>query len=165
MRQAIFLLAPLLAACGGGGGNETAQTGRSDSRGDSRPPVQTESLTGLYEARGEGRQGSAICMIAREPGTASFGLVIATAGGSCSGSGEASRTGERLRLTMAGEGECAIDARIEETEVSFPAAVPGGCAYYCGPGASLAGERFEKTGGTNAEAMRATDLAGDPLCG
>lgn len=165
MRQAIFLLAPLLAACGGGGGNETAQTGRSDSRGDSRPPVQTESLTGLYEARGEGRQGSAICMIAREPGTASFGLVIATAGGSCSGSGEASRTGERLRLTMAGEGECAIVAEVEGTEVTFPAAVPGGCAYYCGPGASLAGERFEKTGGTIEEAMRATDLAGDPLCG
>ena len=161
MRQAIFLLASLLAACGGGGGNETAQTGRSDSG----PAVQTENLTGLYEARGEGRQGSAICMIAREPENASFGLVIATPSGSCSGSGEASRTGERLRLTMAGEGDCAIDAQVEGTEVSFPAAVPGGCAYYCGPGASLAGERFEKSGGTIAEAMRATDLAGDPLCG
>ena len=161
MRQSILLLAPLLAACGGGGGNETAQTARSDPR----PAVQTEDLTGLYEPRGEGRQGSGICMISQEPGAASFGLVIATANGSCSGSGAAARTDGGLRLTMAGEGECAIEALLEGTEVTFPPAVPEGCAYYCGAGAGLAGERFEKTGGTVEEAMRATDLAGDPLCG
>ena len=168
MRQAILFLAPLLAACGGGGGNDSAGrviAGGETAASDSRPEVQTADLTGLYEARAQGAKRSRMCMISEEPSSAAFGLVVETPGGSCGGAGEAVRTGNRLRLTMAGEGECAIEALLEGTQVTFPDSLPEGCAYYCGSGATLAGERFEKTGGTVEEAMRATDLAGDPLCG
>lgn len=158
MKQPMLLLIALLAACGRGDGDETL--GR-----DSGEPVQTADLTGLYEARGEGGQNSRMCMISEPSGVAAFGLVVETPDGSCSGAGEAMRTANLLRLTMTGDQQCLIEAQIEETQVTFPSTVPEGCAYYCAPGASLAGATFEKTGGTAQDAMRATDLAGDPLCG
>jgi hypothetical protein len=70
-----------------------------------------------------------------------------------------------LRLTMGGDERCMIPARITAGEVRFPGSLEPGCAYYCAAGASLAGEMLDKTGGTAEDAMRATDLAGDPLCG
>ncbi len=158
MKQAIALLAPLLAACGGDGGNEASGPAP-------RAVVQTAQLTGLYEAPGEGAQSSRLCMVSKPNGAASFGLVSETPGGSCSGTGEAVRTGNALRLIMAGDEQCVIEAQIGGTQVTFPSAVPVSCAYYCGPGATISGESFEKTGGTLDDAMSAADLAGDPLCG
>lgn len=159
MKRAILLLIPLLAGCGRGDGDETA--GR-----DSREPVQTADLTGLYEAGGEGGQRARMCMISDPSGAASFAIVTETPdGGSCGGAGEAVRKGNMLRLTMAGDEQCVIDAQTGGTQVTLPRSLAEGCAYYCAPGASLAGAVFEKTGGTAKDAMRATDLAGDPLCG
>ncbi len=156
MRQAILLLTPLLAACGGGGG----ETGERDSRG----AVQTAELTGLYEARGQGGQGDRMCMVSEPSAAAGFGIVIEGPNGSCGGAGEAVLANDRLRLVMTGDEQCVIEARVEGTQVAFPSTVPEGCAYYCAPGATLSGARFEKTGGTAEDAMRALDLAGDPLC-
>lgn len=180
MRVTILLAACALAACG----RDSAERGatepwENDGRREVRAPssaepsagasrqggnsVQTADLTGLYEA-GEGGQRGRMCMIRDAAGATTFG--IATEGaGSCGGAGVANRTGDVLRLTMAGDQQCVIQARIAGTRVTFPARVHDGCAYYCGPGASLAGQTFEKTGGTRQEAMSATDLAGDPLCG
>ena len=159
MKRLILLLVPLLAACGTGDGNETA--GRH-----SREPVQIADLTGLYEARGGGEQRSRMCMISAETGEASFAIVVeAPGGGSCGGAGEAVREGNLLRLTMGGDEQCVIGAQIAGTQVTFPSSLPEGCDYYCGPGATLAGAVLKKTGGTAEDAMRAKDLAGDPLCG
>lgn len=160
MKHAPLLLIPLLAGCGGSeGGGEAA-------RRTSGPAVQTAELTGLYEARGEGGQHHRMCMISDESGAAAFGIVTeAPDGASCGGAGRAVRQGAVLRLTMTGDQECAIAARIDGTKVTFPATVGESCSYYCGPGATLAGISFEKTGGTAADAGRAMDLAGGPLCG
>jgi hypothetical protein len=164
MKRTILLLIPLLAACGGGEGEGGREEG---ARSDSRAAVQTADLTGLYEVRApeEGKRAQ-MCMISSASGTASFGIVTRNAaGGSCGGAGQAAREGDVLRLTMAGDEECVIEARMAGTRVTLPAGLPQGCDYYCGPGATLAGASFEKTGGTAADAMRASDLAGDPLCG
>ncbi|MGI8704223.1 MAG: hypothetical protein ACR2JJ_00205 [Sphingomicrobium sp.] len=159
MKQAMLLLIPLLAGCARGDGDESA--GR-----ETRDPVQTADLTGLYEARGEGGQSARMCMISDSSGRASFAIVTETRdAGSCGGAGEAVREARLLRLSMAGDEECVIEARVEDRQVTFPPNLPEGCAYYCAPGATLAGADFEKTGGTAKDAMRATDLAGDPLCG
>jgi hypothetical protein len=124
---------------------------------------QTATLTGLYEA-GTAPRRSQMCMIERA-GSARFGLVLRGAGDdSCSGNGTAIRQGSALRLTMTGDSPCTIDARIEGTRVTFPASAPAGCAYYCGQSARLAGATFDKTGGADADALRAEDLAGDRLC-
>lgn len=158
MRHAFLLLTPLLAACGGSGGDEPAPR-------ESRAPVQTAELTGLYESRGDDAQRSRMCILSRSDGAARFGLVVETPGGSCSGAGEAARNANLLRLTMTGDEECVVDAAVDGTHVAFPPSVSESCAYYCAPGATLAGRSFEKTGGASNDAMQAADLAGDPLCG
>jgi hypothetical protein len=158
MKRAMLLLIFLLAGCGIGDGDDSAGL-------ESRQPVQTADLTGLYEAPGEGRLSARMCMISDPSGTASFAIVTETPGGGCGGAGEAVREAGLLRLTMAGDEECVIEARMEGRQVTFPQSLPQGCAYYCAPGVTLAGADFEKTGGTAEDAMRAADLAGDPLCG
>lgn len=159
MKRAILLLILLLAGCGRRDAQEAAGRG-------SREPVQTAELTGLYEARGEGEQRARMCMMSEPSGAATFAIVTeAPDGGSCGGAGDAVREGNLLRLKMSGDEQCVIEAKIGGTRVTLPARLPEGCAYYCAPGVTLAGAVFEKTGGTAQEAMRALDLADDPLCG
>jgi len=122
------------------------------------------ALTGLYEG-GSGARKNQLCMIAKG-GTGEFGLIIHGAGGNnCSGAGQAVRSGERLTLTMTGDRTCSLDATLRGGTVTLPARVPEGCAYYCASGAGLAGARFERSGSTRADAMKAKDFADDPLCG
>lgn len=160
MRNGPLLLALLaLGACRGGGdspGNGAAPSGT---------PAQTATLTGLYEG-GEGPRRNQMCMIERD-GTARFGLVVWAREGnnSCSGEGQATREGDRLSLAMRGDETCVIPARIEGTRVILPDSLPQGCAYYCASGAQMTGAAFDKTGGTEQDAMRAVDLVDDPLCG
>jgi hypothetical protein len=161
VRKALSL-AFCLAACGQGDGN-AGRAGPSGRPDVPRGPVQTATLTGLYESGGA--RPSQVCIV-EQSGGARFGLVTREADRpGCSGAGTAVRAGDRLRLTMAGESACAIEARIQAGAVTFPAALPRGCAYYCAPGAPLAGLAFAKIGGTREDALRARDLVGDPLCG
>ena len=162
MRKSFLALA-FLAGCGSQGDQAGNRTESAESEA---PPISASaSLTGLYEG-GSASQPDQLCMIDEGEGPARFGLMVwGSNDHSCLGAGEAVREGDRLRLTMAGDSACRIDARIEGSNIVLPASVPEGCAYYCAPGATLAGRRFEKTGGTAEDARRATDLAGDPLCG
>ena len=171
MSRALIFLTLLLCACGAqdamsnNGANSTGAAAASPE-GPPRAPdsVQTATLTGLYESGPAGRRNQ-MCVTERAAGGARFGLVVWGAGSEgCSGSGSAVRQGETLRLTMAGDEACTIDARIQGTQVTFPAALPAGCAYYCSRGARFAGTTLDKTGGTAEDAMRAQDLVGDRLC-
>ena len=177
MRTAPPLLLPvllpvlLLGGCRAqeGMSNNAANSGRAGpapGSGAASPaaPVQTATLTGLYES-GSAPQRSQMCIVERG-GSARFGLVIwSGASESCSGSGTAARIANRVRLNMLGDEPCTIDARIEGTRVSFPPALPAGCAYYCSRGGRIAGAVLDKTGGSEADAGRAEDLIGDRLCG
>lgn len=158
MRRFALLPIAAAAACG------TAE----DPSGDAAvlAAVQTANLTGLYEGRAEaGDERSRLCILDRGAGNARFGLVAATPAGSCGGEGAALRIGAVLRLVMAGDERCEIEAAIDGARVAFPARVAPGCAYYCAPGATLAELALEKVGGTAQDAMRARDQVGDPLCG
>jgi hypothetical protein len=66
---------------------------------------------------------------------------------------------------MAGDEACTLEASYKDGAVTLPATVPLGCSYYCGANSSMAGTRFAHTGSGRAEALKATDIAGDPLCG
>ena len=156
-----FVLALLLVAgCRGEGGDGNAAGGRAGVG-----PVQTATLTGLYEG-GPPAQRNQLCVIHREGGAASFGLVIwGEEMHSCAGSGEAVREGNRLKLKMAGDEACRVDAVIEGTKVTMPTEVPEGCAYYCGAQAKFGGATLDKVGGTAEDAMKAKDLVGESLCG
>ena len=148
------ILALLLAGCGQGGQ-------QADS--PAAPPVQTATLTGLYES-GASARPSQLCIVERD-GSARFGLVTWQSGApGCSGAGSASREGYTLRLDMEGDEPCRIEARIAGTAVLFPADSPASCAYYCAPAARLGALAFDKVGGAEADALRARDLAGGALC-
>ncbi|HEY1145661.1 MAG TPA: hypothetical protein VGE84_04910 [Allosphingosinicella sp.] len=153
---AIALL--VLAGCskeGGEGGNEAAP--RAPAAG------QELTLTGLYEGEGAGPTNQ-MCIIAKG-GAHHFGLVVWGSGmHSCSGTGTATREGGRLRLSMAGDETCTNDATISGKTITLPAAIPDGCAYYCGARASLANARFTQKGTTERDAARAKDLVGESLC-
>lgn len=164
MRKLLPLAFCLAAGCGqqaGQGGNAGVA-----AEGPSPDPVmvQTATLTGLYESAGT--PPSQLC-ITEQGSAARFGLVIRRNGRpGCSGAGAAVRNGGTLRLTMNGDSPCTIAARLDGGRLTLPASLPAACSYYCAPGAAagVGGMPFNKTGGTAADARRARDIVGDPLC-
>jgi hypothetical protein len=120
-------------------------------------------LTGLYEGGGEPR--NQMCVVKGKGGEQRFGLIVW--GGSqhsCMGSGTVTRTGDRLRLAMAGDSACTIEATISGRTIKLPASVPAGCAYYCGARATLGGASLTQRDAGEAAAMRAKDIVGESLC-
>ena len=168
MKKILFLFL-LLGACSGGGdsgggGNASAPAGRGSSAGTA-PSGPITTLTGLYESSAAAGPKSQLCMVDPKNESAQFGLVVWGAEQhSCSGSGTATRSGDRLQLKMTGDETCTIEARISGSEVVLPDSVPDGCAYYCGARASMNGARFTQVGTGRDDAIKAKDLVGDPLC-
>ncbi len=170
MKKTLLILM-LLAACGrddpaADNGAAAHSGGLAGSKARSVPSSEAEAgtrLAGLYEG-GSGTQKNQMCIV-EKGGEAQFGLLVW--GGnehSCSGAGRALRKGERLTLTMTGDETCTIDATLRDGVVTLPESLPLGCAYYCGARASFAGASFRKSGSSEADAKKATDIAGDPLC-
>jgi hypothetical protein len=174
MKRALIGLA-LVTGCGASdqAGNNAAAGGlgppaidtqvASESPGGSSGRIGT-SLTGLYEG-GSANRPNQLCVL-EKAGSLQFGLVVWGSNmHSCSGSGRIERKGDRLSLAMAGDSACTIEATIRGGTVTLAGAVPAGCSYYCGARARLDGAAFVRKGSTGADARKAKDLAGDPLCG
>jgi hypothetical protein len=164
MRKLLVLAFCLAAGCSEQGGTPGNGGGSQAGSAPARGPVQTATLTGLYET--VGTPPSQLC-VTGQGRAARFGLVIRRNGRpGCSGAGVAVRNGTILRLSMNGDSPCAIEARLDGGRVTFPASLTAGCSYYCAPGAAAGagGMIFEKTGGTRGDALRARDIVGDPLC-
>lgn len=135
-RFAPFLLLLLLASC----------------RQEAAPPTL---MTGSFAGAGRDR----MC-IAGEPGAYRAGLISFGAGDTnCSAAGAVQAGAGGWALVPRGEGACRIPFTVDGDGIRI-GEVPAACAYYCGPGASLAGKGFKPA----EAAATATDLAGDPLC-
>jgi hypothetical protein len=149
-------------------GNTVAPRGAqtADVQSEQRPGPAITTLAGLYEGRRQGAGPvSQMCMVDPAGEVARFGLVVWGANDhSCSGSGTATRSGDRLQLKMTGDEACTIDARIEGDTIVLPDGVSAGCAYYCGARARLDGARLSQVGTGGDDAAKAKDLVGDPLC-
>jgi hypothetical protein len=170
MIRPALLLFLLASACGSSAppadGGNTLATGGAGGSAPAAPVAAAAptDLTGLYEKKG-GETANQLCMIAKGPDKARFGLVVWGSNlHSCSGAGEAVRTGDRLVLTMTGDSACRIEARLSDGIVTFTAPPPAGCSYYCGARARLDGASFTRVGATKDDALKAKDLAGDSLC-
>lgn len=148
----------LLSSCSGQGDSGANQTAPDSAA------VESAGLTGLYES-GLANRPDQLCLVEEGDGPARFGLVVWGSDlHSCLGAGEAVRDGDKLTLKMAGDSTCAIDAKVSGNMVSLPAAVPEGCAYYCGARARFDARTLTRKGATVADARKAKDLVGDPLC-
>ena len=134
--RTIFPMALLLAAC---------------SQQAENPSIPT----GTYAGQGRDR----LC-IAGGPGTYRGGLIAFGQGDvNCSASGRVVAEGGQILLVPRGEGECRIPLEIEGNLVRI-GQPPATCAYYCGPGAVMAGRTYNRAD----MGAKAIDLAGDPLC-
>jgi hypothetical protein len=136
------------------------------AKADPKPaPGRIATLAGLYEG-GTGKQKHQMCVVEGSGGSQRFGLVVWGNGmHSCSGSGTVSREGNVLKLAMAGDSACTIEAAISGKTVKLPQEVPSGCSYYCGAQAKLGGAELTQVGTGKSDAMKAKDLVGEPLCG
>jgi hypothetical protein len=161
----------LVTGCGGPAqpGNDAAAGGNGVSpeaaaRDAVGQAVATARLTGLYEGGEPGRPNQ-LCIVDRGTGDARFGIIVWGAGlRSCSGAGDAVREGGRLRLRMAGDEACVVEARIDGGTVTLADTIPEGCGYYCAAPARFEGAVLARRGSTAEDAMKAKDLVGDPLC-
>ena len=165
----LLLAALLLASCssqednerGGEDGARAASNASQASAGAS--PGRIGTLAGLYEGGGSPR--NQMCVVEGEGGEERFGLIVwGSNQHSCMGSGTIARSGDRVRLAMAGDSACTIEASISGKTIKFPSPVPEGCSYYCGTRASLGGAELTQASTTKEAAMRAKDIVGEPLC-
>ena len=171
MNKSLVALA-LVAGCGASGDQNAAApapatTAQTKSAPADSSPVRAsagESFGGLWQG-GDTRRPNQLCVVKRGD-TPQFGLVVWGANmRSCSGAGTLRREGDRVTLTMTGDSACSVPARVEGRRLVLGGGLPAGCSYYCGAGAKLEGAAFTQVGTTAADAAKAKDLAGDPLCG
>jgi hypothetical protein len=142
---------------------ETGDNHAGGSAAASAPAVGTRrssGLTGLYESGGP-QAVNQLCIVDDGFGIVIWGAALA----SCSGSGRIERDGDRLRLTMTGDSPCVLEARIRGTTIALPEEAPASCSYYCGARARLAGTQLRRVDASRADALKARDLVGEPLCG
>ena len=159
IRASAWLALAALAACG----SDREPGNAAEESGASAKAVQTATPVGLFES--DSPVGTSQICFERAGADYRFGLTLrGTDNLSCSGSGRAALAGDTITLTMEGDEPCVLQARQIGTRLDIVTPAPESCAYYCAPGLSLAG-RFEKVGGEPADAARARDLVGDPLCG
>ncbi|MDT9597887.1 hypothetical protein [Sphingosinicella rhizophila] len=163
MKKSLIALI-MLAGCGSSEQPSNNFSAAAGGVGAENRIVADLGLTGLYES-GSVKQPNQLCIVDTDKGPAQFGLVVW--GGNlhnCSGAGEAVRDGQRLRLTMAGDQACEIEATMKHGAITLSDTIPDGCSYYCGARARMDGATFMKKGGTVEDAMKAKDLVGEPLC-
>ena len=121
----------------------------------SQQPEKPSIATGTYAGQGRDR----LC-IAGEAGSYRGGLIAYGQDDiNCSGSGPVIAEGGQFLLIPRGEGECRIPLEIQGNVVRI-GQPPAACAYYCGPGATMAGRTYNRAD----MGAKAVDLAGDPLC-
>ena len=121
----------------------------------SQQSTETTLATGTFAGEGRDR----LCL-AGDPGNYHGGLIAFGASDeNCSASGKIDIQGDQLALVPSGEGDCRIPLTVEGNVVQV-GEVPASCSYYCGPGATLAGKRYNRS----AMGAAVTDLAGDALC-
>lgn len=171
MRKVIIAFV-LVGGCGGSGpanrqASAPAGSGAAAAPASSEPeaPEERASLVGLWEGAPAAHRDQ-LCLV-RKAGKTQFGVV--TWGPNligCSGAGEAERKGDSITLRMTGDSACTIEAGVAGDRIVFRQAAGAGCAnYYCGHGVRFEGARFTRQAGGAAAARKATDIAGDPLCG
>jgi hypothetical protein len=175
LMRKILLALILLGGCGGSdpaanraaapaAGNRAAGS-ESAAPEKAAPGGGPTSIVGLWEG-GSAEHRNQLCLLDKA-GKTQFGVVVWGPNlNSCAGAGEAERKGDRITLRMNGDSACTIEAGVEAGRIVFRRAAGPGCeTYYCGHAARFEGAAFSQQGRGAAAARKATDIAGDPLCG
>ncbi|MBY8820985.1 hypothetical protein [Sphingomonas colocasiae] len=168
--RAILALSLLLAGCsaqapadnGAAGGASDLETAAIAA--GAIPDPRTAPIEGLYERSGDGGPDR-VCLL--RDGGESYRIGIDVMFGDeteCLARGNAVRNGERVSITLAGKGECRIEARFDGREIALPGSVPDGCAAYCTRRGSLAGFALGQSSASRADAASVVARDGALLC-
>jgi len=134
--KSIFLIAAMLTAC-------------------SQEAAQPSLVTGTFAGEGRDR----LCIVGK-PDAYRAGLIAYGQGdANCSAAGRLEQAGAGWVLIPKGEGRCRIPMEIKGSSVRT-GQPPAACAYYCGPGTSLAGKSYNRSD----MGAKAVDFAGASLC-
>lgn len=69
-------------------------------------------------------------------------LAVFGAESKCEGQGTATVDGDKVRISLQGQGKCDFGAQYDGVELRFAGAIPSGCAAYCTARASLSGTHY-----------------------
>lgn len=126
--------------------------------------AKPDTPVGLYERAGVPDKPSRIC-IAGQGDEMRFGLNSSYEGPeSCTATGSVRESGSVLTLVIDGNPACALAASLTGTGLTLDRPEGTECGYYCGGNTDLNEGPFEKVGDTEADARKAIDLVGEPLC-
>lgn len=150
--RAIFLpMLFLLASCGG-------QQEASNGQGRAEAAAQQSPLgNDLQVFAGAGKDRLCVAGVAAPAAVITY---AADGQANCSARGRIDGQQGKLFFVPQEDTSCRVELRREGADRLTLGAPTPGCAYYCGPGASLEGKSFQRM----AEPEPVTDLAGDPLC-
>lgn len=82
----------------------------------------------------------------------------------CEARGTATISGERVKISLSGKGNCSFDAEFDGVELRFPGALEKECETYCTPRASFTGTSYfiVEQGAENARRALGRDF--EKLC-
>lgn len=139
----------LLSACGentptvlGGGNDVGSQLDEAAIEAGIMPDPDEIQLAGRFEMRSE-LGTDKFCAVGN--GSKQFNIGFLSVSGpesKCEARGIASVDGEKVKITLSGEGNCAFEARYDGVELRFPGEVDEGCDSYCTPRASFSGTHY-----------------------
>lgn len=146
---AVVMCLALLAACGenapsvlGGGNDVGSQLDQAAIEAGIMPDPDEIEFAGRYETRSE-LGTDKFCAVGN--GTKQFNIGFLSVSGpesKCEASGTATVDGEKVKITLSGDGNCTFEARYDGIELRFPGAVDAGCDAYCTPRASFSGTHY-----------------------
>lgn len=106
------------------------------------PNPEDLEFAGRFETRGD-FGANKFCAVSNGSDAFRIGvLTISGAESKCEGKGTAKMEGDRVRMSLQGQGACEFDAQYDGVELRLPEPIASGCATYCTANASLAGTRY-----------------------
>lgn len=129
------------------------------------PDHEDLKFAGRYEARSD-LGADKFCAVSNNSGRFIIGFLADFGPDSkCEGRGIAVVEGEKVRITLSGEEDCAFDADFDGNELRFPEQMPKGCHNYCSDHATLSSTRYFLVEQGDDKARRTLGRDIEKLCG
>lgn len=128
------------------------------------PDINTVTLSGAFERQSD-LGTDRFCAVGNDENGYQVGMIAVFGPESkCEGLGEATRTGESVRITLTSEQRCSFTASFDGVEIKIPGGLPESCESYCSPRAGFNGVSFYLVGEGDAVARSTRGRDIESLC-
>jgi hypothetical protein len=106
------------------------------------PDINTVTLSGAFERQSD-LGTDRFCAVGNDVNGYQIGMIAVFGPESkCEGLGEATRTGETVRMVLTSKERCSFTASFDGVEIKLPGSLPESCESYCSPRAGFDGVSF-----------------------